>query len=672
MRIAIGGIAIALACFAAPTRATSTGPVDGSSTAAADAFQQKYQRDQRERFDALRSDSSPRMQALAGRIYLDDDDPANKLLPKPAQVVARAAQLALDDAFVQWLAADEGSYASSACGPTTRPEQEVANLVRLEPDNAAAWQYAVALAVAKGDAARVDDALAHMADAKRADDHQGEEVQAWRKHYADHPETFMQDGEDGDGARPDARTLALSSALQKAAHYSGTVGANLETACKPDASADSAWQRLGWCARAGELLATRGNSFDLRDTGLKMLAAAGATPDDLADLQRNQQWLIENAAVPMRNLRLFSELDTITTDWNGASDEIAATQNRLKRLGKPLTPPAGWVAIADTEKAEEKASERAWTDYIDEVVADLRSSADVRERALGLSVRIPRETGDAAAATNDATQPDAPAKSAVLDTALVDLAAANPDNAFVQWAAAVQDEGNDDAVAAVQRLQPDNAAAWTLALKSAGESKEALHRAAQATRFDDGTGERIKLLYAAFARHPMPAGQQASWLEHADIPQSGDTAKVGAFTNAMMLAMSNMQVAPMSKAWQTCREADATKDAAIAADCVKVARLMLHSQDSLVAAMFGGGMLRTLGALEGADRESMRQMLWWQASGNAIRDKFGDYVDDYLAIGSEIAAMRRLMAGAGKLDPPADWQPAQWKAEASKASAASK
>jgi len=641
--------------------------VDGSAGDEANSYLAKYQRRQRERFDILRNDSSPRVQVLAGSIYLDGDDPANTLLPKSEDVVARAVRLAPDDAIVQWVAADQGNYSGSACGPTNWPEAEVANLVRLEPDNAATWQYALALAHAKGDAARIDDALAHMAAASRASDHQADVAKIWTKLYAEHPELLRSIGDSGDDtpAQPSATTRAFLDGLQQMQRYAGSVDRALEAACKPDAGSETTWQRTGWCAHAGELLATRGNSFDLRETGVKMLAAAGATADDLADLKRNQQWLVENAAVPMRNPSLYAELDTVVTDWNGAADEIAATQQRLKRLGKPLTPPAGWVAKADTDSDEEKAAENAWADYLATVVDDLRTSADVRERALGLSVRVPREEAGAAA------KADASTTSAVPDTALADLAAANPDNAFVQWVAATQAEGNAEAVASLQRLQPDNGAAWTLALKSASESTEALHRAAQATRFDDGSGERIKLLYAAFARHPMPAGQQAPWLEHADIAQSGDATKIGAFASAMALAMSNMQVAPMSKAWQACRAVDAAKDAAIAADCVAVARLMLHSQDSLVAAMFGGGMLRTLGALEGADREYARQLAWWQTSGAALQDKFGDYVDGYLVTGSEIEAVRRLMATVGKLDPPADWQPAQWKKDVSTKAAAS-
>ena len=146
MRIAIGGIAFALACFTAPSRAASTGPVDGSTTAVADSFQQKYRRDQRERFEALRSESSPRMQVLAGRIYLDRDDPANKLLPKPEDVVVRAAQLAPDDAFVQWVA-EQAELTCDTIG-ASRPDTPIpaaadgAPLAYSEQDAAAAPQRA--------------------------------------------------------------------------------------------------------------------------------------------------------------------------------------------------------------------------------------------------------------------------------------------------------------------------------------------------------------------------------------------------------------------------------------------------------------------------------------------------------------------------------------------------
>jgi len=668
MRLA-SSIAFALACFATSGHAASTVPVE-SAVATADSFAAKYERQQRERFDLLRNDSSPRVQVLAGRIYLDSDDPATKLLPKREDVVSRAVRLAPDDALVQWVAADQGDYSSSACGPTTRPDAEVANLVRLEPDNAAAWQYAVALAGANGNAAGVDDALAHMSAASQARDHQAEVAKIWTRLYADHPETLrqtygyeMDDDPDADApARPSAATLAFLDGLQQAERYSGTIDKALESACKPDAASNATWQRAGWCARAGELLATRGNSFGLRDTGLKMLAAAGATPDDLADLKRNQQWLIENAAVPMRNMQLFGELDTVVADWNGAADEIAATQNRLKRLGKPLTPPTGWAARADTEKAEENAAENTWTNYLDSVLDDLRTSADVRERALGFSMQEWSGTIDA-----EPEKTQTPSKAADSDTSLADLAAANRDNAFVQWIAATHDSGNDEAVSALRRLEPDNAAAWVMPLKSESNSVETLHRAAEASLFDDRSSQQVALLYAVFKRHPQPAEMRAPWANMEKDSDIADPAATGAYSLALWFAMANLRAAPMSNAWARCKTTNAE-----AADCIKLGRLMLHSDTTMITAVFGTAILRKLEALAGSDRDYARRIAWLQDNVSAVKTGADRYIEDYFSTGSEIEALRRAMTRAGKAEPPADWQPAQWKTDAPKATAASK
>src|SRR5688500_8088596 len=156
-----------------------------------EAWQARHERAASELFDLLQADASPRMQVLAGRVHLSDTDQATPLRPKGEDVVARAVSLAPGDAFVQWVAASEGNYYSSQCGPTRWPEAEVANLVRLEPDNAAAWQYAAALAQAKGDEAGIDSALERMANARRADDHQGEEIAAWTRIFAEHPSTHV-------------------------------------------------------------------------------------------------------------------------------------------------------------------------------------------------------------------------------------------------------------------------------------------------------------------------------------------------------------------------------------------------------------------------------------------------------------------------------------------------
>jgi hypothetical protein len=49
-------------------------------------------------------------------------------------------------------------------------------------------------------------------------------------------------------------------------------------------------------------------------------------------------------------------------------------------------------------------------------------------------------------------------------------------------------------------------------------------------------------------------------------------------------------------------------------------------------------------------------LLGCRRSTRAANQDYGRYIDDYFATG-EVEAMRRAMTRAGKLDPPADWQP---------------
>ncbi|MGN6518587.1 MAG: hypothetical protein ACTHK2_04085, partial [Dokdonella sp.] len=184
-RILVAGIVFALGQGLAAASDESL-PFDDAPSG--DMTPTDYRQVERDLYDALRGAASPRQQVLAGRLYLDEDETPSALRPKREEVVAQAARAAPQDAFVQWMAADAGSYYSSQCGPTRWPVAEVASLVRLEPDNAGALQYAVALAQAKQDDAALDEALARMASATRADDHLGDEIAEWRKVYMAHPE----------------------------------------------------------------------------------------------------------------------------------------------------------------------------------------------------------------------------------------------------------------------------------------------------------------------------------------------------------------------------------------------------------------------------------------------------------------------------------------------------
>jgi hypothetical protein len=284
MGVLAAGILFAFAASAAHgddtparTKAAATASADvGDAAFDVEASKAKYERSQAALYDTLVADPSPRVQILTVGVYVPDDDPTpTALRPKRADIIARAVDFAPDDAFVQWLAAKSGNYFSSKCGPTRWPEAEVANLVRLEPDNAGAWQYVVALAQSKGEPNAVDEALSRMASAPRADDHLVDEMAAWKAAYVAHPEIASGSEFDEDsGLDPSEKGAFL--ALEHVSTSGGRSTAALKEACTPDADSDRTWRRLSWCADAGHLLAEKGSSLALRANGLAMLVHQGA------------------------------------------------------------------------------------------------------------------------------------------------------------------------------------------------------------------------------------------------------------------------------------------------------------------------------------------------------------------------------------------------------------
>jgi hypothetical protein len=620
----------------------------------------RYKQKQLETYDALTGDSSPRIQVLAGRLGIEEAE--LHLRPKRAEVVARAANLAPDDVFVQWVAADTGNYWSSQCGPVSYPEDEVATLAALEPDNAAALSYVAALAQAKGDSSGVDDALARMASAKRADDHLGEEIAAWRTVYLAHP------GDDElDGSMQSPEDHALTQALMRVRSSSASYA--LQSACKPDAHAENAWQRLGRCVDAGLLLAQKGNSFALRDEGIEMLEAAGATSDDLAELRRNLAWLKSNSASFMQNGAFFEDSpESRASDWSGAPSEIGATMRRLARLGLPSTPPSAWAepSMGDEESADDVASTAAWHDYLNGLVDDMRRSADVREKALALaSSSITAWVDKNAAANKDAASAGRDADRATL----ISLAASHRDDALVNWIATtfVTDGTEADAatLANLQRTDSDNAAVWALSFGASGADADAtLAHMAASRRYDEHYVDLLGIWDRAVARH----GLSDTVLDamRGQMPPSAanlSSENARATISVMFATMGSVSAIRYQALAAACAKAEGTRRAS----CVTAGRLMFDGGHSLLTARIGQMQLRTAGALDANDMARVRQLDWWTENMLTV---FGDgassarYVDDTLASKSEIEAMRRAMARAGKLDPPAEWKSAAEQREA--------
>ncbi|HEU4665339.1 MAG TPA: hypothetical protein VFS55_15020 [Dokdonella sp.] len=639
-RILAAGIALVLAHGLA---AASDEPLPDADSPSGDMTPPDVRQAQRDVYDALGASASPRQRVLVGRLYLGDDETPSALRPKREDVVAQAARDAPQDAFVQWMAADTGNFYSSQCGPTHWPVAEVASLVRLEPDNAGALQYAVALAQAKGDAAALDEALARMASASRADDHLGDEIAEWRKAYTAHP-----GGNTVASLWPEAPAAerALLGALQKTSYRSPATESALAKACTLDGDSERTWRRLGWCVDAGVLLAGKGSSFALRETGLKMLAAAGATPSDLADLRRELDWLKANAANPLVNADAMRDSPAeVVADWRDAKSEIEATGRRLARLGKPSTPPAGWDASGAeaSQQSEADASEKSWRAYATSLLEDMAASSDARMRVLSLAAAPMRAMIEAAEhGGGDERAADA-------TTALADFAAAHPDDAFVQWIAASHDD--PPSRARLQRLEPDNAAAWALSIDDATiDRAQTLRHMASAKRYSLHLKEAGETWLAAAKTFPPPAD-----LDFGGVIGSSDEAAPladadRAATIATMFAF--MSAVDGSGSYSTIAKACADKSPT----CTAIGRLLADRADTLIGTRVGFMLLRKQDAMTPDDVARARRLDWWQAGMRNLStpSEVGRYLRDALAHG-EIEALRLAMQRAGRLEPPADW-----------------
>lgn len=599
-------------------------------------------------FDRVSNDSSPRQQVLAGEIYLEDDDTTLTLRPKRKDVVARAVQLAPDDAFVQYVAAMQGSYSSSQCGPTTYPEAEVANLVRLEPDNAAAWPFAVALAHVRGDHAGVDEALSRMASATRADDHRVEHLAEWRKALA------------GPLAEPpfigslwpqaSAADRTLLSAFAQIDSSGSAAAAVLTSACTSDAG-ERTWQRLGWCADAGRVLAGKGGSLALRKQGLTLLEAIGDRSAETADVRRQADWLAAHDAHPLRSFGAESSPDRVISDWANAKTEIDAIEHKLRRTGQPLRAPPTWskpIDLDDDDAARE-ATQKALRDYLESLVASMRASGNERAQAVVATAQgIIAEFGADEAAPVD-------------EASLGELARVHTDSVLVQWLAATAGATADIpfALANLQRVDAENAAAWLPALMRSIEAGDAtsalLEQMASRARFDDHLVDIVGVWGDAIRAHP-PSAEALSAMATLKA-DAGLTAETAMSAWALMMAYSSMPA--YQSIFKACSgpfaEADAQRS-----DCVQIARVMLHSSTTVIAARIGEGVLRKLDAMTAADTLRARKLAWWSSLAGGIERKDGQatvtFFNDQRATGSEIDALRLGAERLGKAEPGETWR----------------
>ncbi len=643
----IAAVLLASGVISGSARATIVEYVDAADDA--DGFKQR----QIDLFDSLRADPSPRQQVLVADEYLPENASAAALRPKLGEVVARAVNLAPDDAFVQWYAAQSGSFTSSSCGPTTWPEAEVANLIRLEPDNGVTWTFAIALASAIGDEDGVDDALSRLASASRADDHAMEAFTEWRQAFdAGHAGTsympWLRD------VPSDIASFTLASA--KLASVTSPAAAKVAGACGTDGG-ERTWRRLGWCAEGGRLLASKGNSLELRRLGLDMLEAIGDRNPDVLALAHQYAWLARHdPASAYVDIHDVTATRTTMEDWKHAASHVEVLERRIARAGKPVQVPADWVVPRDEDEDtdDHDAATAASMAYSTELIAALLEDADPEKRAVGWLVG--QALGVEPNGNEDAQQlPDSSG------APIRDMPAAHPDSVLVQWIATRDPASRDMAVANLQRLDPGNLAVWLPSIAPAASGRDAtddtLARAASATRHQQPMTSLLRAMLDVVGRHPPPAGLKEVWSD-LGYPQYGEPETI-AYASAM--AMASLFAFDTAQLGNACSARVAPPSSERRANCTAVARRLLHEGNMLISALMGGSVLVSLGELDERDRTRLRSLSWWSelVTENIEEERQQDLVRDLLETDSEVETARRAATRLGKTEPPADWTPSR-------------
>lgn len=270
----------------------------------------------------LRASAEPRDWALAADIFGGDGTfPADR-----AELLAKAAAAAPDDAFVQWLALANLKQPDAA---NSEPAERARRLVASDPGNAAVWLPSLALAVETGDAARIDEVLGRMAAAERFDEHFRDYLVAWLDVFAR-----------GVRGSPESETDAFILAMARAAAITLPGYANVTQACDPAKSAGHVDARADACERLARLMMD-GNIFITQIIGYVVLRKIDrATPDD-TERERVLRWLTRSAAQFDASVAV-DDAHRMAADWREAGSEAEVFRRRALRAGFPLTPPPDW------------------------------------------------------------------------------------------------------------------------------------------------------------------------------------------------------------------------------------------------------------------------------------------------------------------------------------------
>jgi hypothetical protein len=313
---------------------------------------------------------------------------------------------------------------------------------------------------------------------------------------------------------------------------------------------------------------------------------------------------------------------------------------------------------AAAKDADIEAAEALWHASQASIFNSLRASSDPHDWALATLVHV-----------EFAKESDDPERAALIKRAV----AALPDDAMIQWIALEQGQDKnaritaDAALQKLQGLEPDNAAVWNESLVRATKSKDiagedaALARMAMSSRFDIHFADSMRRLTDAYRRNPVPDEYiRLASKSNSEIADQ-DMAAVAAAMTAYAIALPAFQ-----HVINACRLNPMTGEHAGRADnCATIGRTMAFHADTLIANRIGLAVLRVSRTFTEDDVRNARPDDWvygqytsiiHAASGKEAGELGKAYQNDWYETGSEMEAMRRMVAHAGKsLTPPDDW-----------------
>jgi hypothetical protein len=204
-------------------------------------------------------------------------------------------------------------------------------------------------------------------------------------------------------------------------------------------------------------------------------------------------------------------------------------------------------------------------------------------------------------------------------------------------------------------IEPDNAAAWVLALNLASQQKDAsafdaaFARIAASTRSDEHFLDLLRAWMTVYDAHPAPAILF-------DSPADADAAS---FELAVSYAAA-FAIPAYSSLISACKPQDSA-DAERARRCGAAGRLMADHSTSLGGRSIGAGLLRAVDAGEEERREANWIVLHVaQATGFDVKDSLAmqAYIADVRHLDDEQEIARRALrrAGVSETAPP-DWNP---------------